>query len=460
MRKGLSAAAIGLSVFAMLPTTVGAVPAALASAGTCTAVNGPAALNDMPATADCGVAAPVAASGLQSAALSPNFGSTKPTTLISSTPLTFSHTNGDILAVAIVNGASNELAIGGNFSTVVQSNGKSVTAIDFAVLNATTGDVIYSPGLTTGPTNSTTKADKYVRSFTSLNGTIYIGGDFDKWNGMARSHVVALDSSFAVTSWNPGAGGPVRALATDGSAIYIGGEIGQVAAVDTSAGGPLWAQNISGGSVHALLATNGVLYVGGLFEKYGSVTQHGLVEVNTSNGTVIPAFNMHLRSDTGVGKQGSYDGEDPISLSVGPNPSQILVGVAGHAPPGDSSNEANLVNATTGARFWTYSSIGDGQAIGSVGDTTVLGYHNSTNNTTYAPYYAAQLENSSGKLTTWDPKITGATLGNNVDAGNGGVQAMWVDQTTGTLYMGGAFSLWNGSSGHQSLIAFTFAPHP
>ena len=134
-----------------------------------------------------------------------------------------------------------------------------------------------------------------MRSFTSLNGVLYIGGDFDHWNGTARSHVVALDSSFNVTAWNPGAGGAVRALATDGSAIYIAGEIGQVAAVDTSAGSQLWAQNIGGGSVHALLATNGVLYVGGLFEQYGSVTQHGLVEVNTSNGTVIPGFNMHLR---------------------------------------------------------------------------------------------------------------------------------------------------------------------
>ena len=442
MRKGFAATVIGFSVFAMLPTTAGAIT--LTSAGTCTAINGPAALNDIPATADCADVSPAAASTLQAEVVTPNFGSVKPSTLISSTPIPFAHTNGDVLAITKVNGASNELAIGGNFSTITQSNGAQVPAIDFAVLDATTGNVIYGGGV---PTNSTTKADKYVRSLTSLNGTIYVGGDFDHWNGVARSHVVALDSSFAVTSWNPGAGGPVRALATDGSAMYIGGEIGQVAAVDLSAGTQLWKQDITGGSVHTLLATNGVLYVGGLFEKYGTVSQHGLVEANTSNGTVISAFNMHLRSDTGVGTHGDYDGEEAISLSVGPNPSQILVGVAGHAPPGASSNEANLVNATTGARSWTYSSIGDGQAIGSVGDTTVLGYHNSTNNTTLAPYYAAQLENSNGKLTTWDPKITGDTLGNNVDAGNGGVQAMYVDQTTGTLYMGGAFSQWNGASG-------------
>ena len=73
MRKGFSTAAIGLSVFAMVTTTAVAITPALASTGVCTAVNGPAALNDLPATADCGVAAP-APRVLQGAALSPNFG--------------------------------------------------------------------------------------------------------------------------------------------------------------------------------------------------------------------------------------------------------------------------------------------------------------------------------------------------------------------------------------------------
>ena len=458
MRKGFSAAAVGLSVFAMLTTTAGAVPAASASTATCTAIDAPRALNDLPASADCGVSATTAVSGLQAAVLSPSFGSAKPTTVISSTPLTFSRTNGDILAMTEVNG--NELAIGGDFTTVTQSNGKVVAAIDFAVLNATTGDVIYSGGV---PSNSTTKADKYVRALTSLGGVIYIGGDFDHWNGAAHSHVVAIDSSFAPTAWNPVANGQVRALVTDGSSIYMGGETGQVAAVDPSAGSVRWVKGVSGGSVHALLATNGVLYVGGLFETYDGTTQHGLVEVNTGNGSMITAFNAHLRADSDSSATtgtAAYSGEDPISLSVGPNPSEILVGCGGHAPAGQSSNEANLMNATTGARLWKFSTIGDGQAIGSIGDTAVVGYHNSVNNTTAAPYYASQLEDSSGKLTTWDPKITGQSPNKNADGGNGGVQAMYVDQTTGTLYLGGDFIQWNGQNPltHASLIAFSVCP--
>jgi hypothetical protein len=46
----------------------------------------------------------------------------------------------------------------------------------------------------------------------------------------------------------------------------------------------------------------------------------------------------------------------------------------------------------------------------------------------------------------------------NADGGNNGVQAMYVDQTTQTVYLGGAFEHWNGTTGltHQSLIAFSF----
>jgi hypothetical protein len=458
MRKSFTAAAIGLSVVAML-ATAGAVSAASASTstGTCAAVNGPAALNDLPATADCGQPAP-AVSGLQAAALSPNFSGVSPTTVISTTPLTFSHTNGDILAIAKVDGVSNELAIGGNFSVVVEANGTSVPANNFAVLNETTGDVVFSSS--GGPTNSVTATDTYVRAITSLNGVIYIGGDFDTWDGTSRAHVAAIDASFTLTSWNPGSTGEVRALATDGSTIYIGGTSGAVTAVGTS-GSALWTKYISGGSVHALLATNGVLYVGGLFETYDGVTQHGLVEVTPSTGAMIPAFAPVLRPDSDSSAttgNAAYDGEDPISLSVGPSPSEILVGCGGHAPPHEASNETILMNAATGARVWSFSTIGDSQAVGSVGDTAVAGYHNSINNTTSAPYYSAQLEDSNGKLTTWDPQITGQSPGNNADAGNGGVQALYVDPANDILFLGGAFIDYNGVFSHQSLIAFTFTP--
>jgi hypothetical protein len=455
MRKSFSIAAIGLSVFAMVATTAGAVIASPASTGTCTAVDAPKAMNELPASDDCG---DTASSGLHANALTANWTGVAPTTVINTgTPLSFDATNGDVLAITRVNGAATaELAIGGNFTSIRLAGGTVVAATNFAVVNEATGAVIFAGS----PANSVTPADNYVRSLTSFNGVIYIGGDFDSFDGVARSHAAALDASFAVTAWNPTtATNPIRALAADGTNVYMGGDTGFVTATNPTTGAKVWAKAVTGGGVHALLATNGTLYAGGLFETYNGVTQHGLVEINTADGSLNTAFNANLRADTNDGSQyGAYNGEDPLALALGPNSAYILAGIGGHAPAGLSSNEAILLNATTGVPVWKYSTIGDGQAVGSVGDTTVVGYHNSGNNTTSGPYYSAQLENSTHGLTTYDPQITMST-GANADGGNGGVQAMYVDQNTDTIYLGGAFIWYAGSfqgGAYASLIAFSF----
>ncbi|HWF40732.1 MAG TPA: hypothetical protein VN683_01500, partial [Acidothermaceae bacterium] len=267
----------------------------------------------------------------------------------------------------------------------------------------------------------------------------------------SRTHAAALSVTFGVTSWNPKPSATVRALAATGSSVYMGGSFSAVRAVSSSTGSTVWSKSTSGGDVHSLLLDNGSLYAGGLFEKYNGTTQHGLVKITPSSGSLVTGFNAHLRADTGVGSTGQYDGEEIISLAAGPS-GEILAGSGGHAPAGDSSNEAILLNANTGSRVWTTSLIGDCQGIGLVGSTVVAGYHrNNSNSSTPFPYFATQLELSNGRLTTWDPKITGNQ--GNADGGNNGVQAIYVDQSTRTLFLAGAFT---SPSSHKSLIAFSF----
>ena len=90
-----------------------------------------------------------------------------------------------------------------------------------------------------------------------------------------------------------------------------------------------------------------------------------------------------------------------------------------------------------------------------MGDTVIAGYHHNTDLPPY-PYFATQLELSNGNLTTWDPLLTGNQ--SNADGGNNGVQAMYVDQSTDTIYIAGAFDHYNNTFTHKSLIAFTFTP--
>ena len=73
-------------------------------------------------------------------------------------------------------------------------------------------------------------------------------------------------------------------------------------------------------------------------------------------------------------------------------------------------------------------------------------------------YFGIQLDDTNAAATSWNPAVTG-TVNGNADGGNGGVQAIYVDQSTHTLYMGGAFTMWNNQNlVDKSLIAFSFTP--
>jgi Domain of unknown function (DUF5122) beta-propeller len=444
MRRLISSVTVVMSVGAIVVSSAGVATATTAKSA-CTAINAPAAMNDLPASADCGVAAPVTG-GIHADSLLAAAKTVTPTTHLSSTPIAFDKTNGDILAITKIAGAPvAELAFGGNFSSVTTPDGVAHSAKNFAIVSEATGTVLYAGN-----------ASSYVRSITSFGGTTYVGGDFGSFGGSSRSHAAALDSLFHVTSWNPKPSNTVRGMAADSSGVYMGGGFSAVRKVSLSSGGTIWSKSTSGGDVHSVMTDDGMLFAGGLFEKYNGTTQHGVVKINPSSGSLVTSFNAHLRADTGVGTYGAYDGEEIISMSPGPNSGQIFIGSGGHAPAGDSSNEAILVSSSSGARVWKVSTIGDCQALGLVGSTVVAGYHRNNSNTSIPfPYFAAQLENSNGALTTWDPKITGNQ--GNADGGNNGVQAIYSDPSTNTIYVAGAFTQYNGTSTHKSLIAFTWS---
>ncbi|HEY3924872.1 MAG TPA: fibronectin type III domain-containing protein [Acidothermaceae bacterium] len=460
MRKVLSSVLIGATSLALLSTTVLAASAATTAAAVkCNAIDAPKAMNDMPASADC----PTPGATLHSN-LAPLVTPVQATSPINSTPLAFDRTNGDLLAITKVSG-TNDIAMGGNFTLVYTPDGVSHPAVNFAVVDETSGAILYAGN----PSNSVTPSDNYVRAITSLNGVIYVGGDFDGWDGAARFHTAMLSptgnpapAAWAVTpGWNPSPSGFIRALQVDGAAVYMGGDSGFVTAVNPTSGATIWTHPVTGGAVHALLLDQGALFVGGLFETYNGYTQHGLVKVATADGSVITAFHSDLRADSGASTEyGQYDGEDTLTLSVAPNSTtQILIGVGGHAPAGLSSNETITFNITTGQRILRYGTTGDSQAVGTVGDTVVAGYHNSTTQSvTSANYFGIQLEASNFTPTTWDPAING--IQGNADGGNNGVQTIYVDSVNDIVFFGGGFLHWNGTTGltHASLIAFSYTP--
>lgn len=409
------------------------------AAPVCKVADASLAMNPIPASADCAPTTthrPLATAALAAAAASLPAGSTA---IHGAVP--FDTTNGDILAITKINGAaSNLIAFGGNFTAVITPNGVSHPATNLAVVNESTGDLVYAGN-----------ANSYVRALSSGNGVLYVGGDFTTIAGVARNHLAALSSTFAVSSWNPAPGSRVRAVAAGALGVYYGGDGGSVKMANFTSGAAIWSQPISGGAVKAITITpdGSDIFVGGLFEFYGTLSQHGLIKAVASTGAPITAFNAHLKTDSNVGPYGSYDGEEAIAFAMPADGSRLVTGIGGHG-----EDEIKIFDPTTGALIWGKVLIGDGQAVGVVGTTYVVGYHRNNPNNVYPyPYFAAQLEASNAQLTNWDPGLTGDQ--SNADGGNNGVQAIYVDQAAKELFVAGAFTTVFGAP-HKSLIAYTF----
>ena len=156
---------------------------------------------------------------LVAASVSVGVGPPSPVEAAATTPLgarvAWAQTNGDILAITKIEGASRDLiAFGGNFTAVITPDGVSRPARHFAVVDEFSGALVYAGN-----------ASSYVRSITSRDGVTYVGGDFTSFGGVARNRLAALSPSFTVTSWNPAPSFRVRAVVAGPSGVYYGGDV-------------------------------------------------------------------------------------------------------------------------------------------------------------------------------------------------------------------------------------------
>lgn len=113
--------------------------------------------------------------------------------------------------------------------------------------------------------------------------TLYIGGDFFKIDNTLRMGIAAFNADGTLAPWNPSVHGDVFALAVSEGIVYAGGEFDAITTADgnnvprnslaaINAHGTLldWDPHVAGiGTVDALAAADGVVYVGGGFEGIG-----------------------------------------------------------------------------------------------------------------------------------------------------------------------------------------------
>lgn len=343
--------------------------------------------------------------------------------------------DGDILASAILQlGGTTALAIGGSFAHVRQANGTVAVAQNLAVIRVPDGALLYA-----GHANS------YVRALYAWRSRLYIGGDFTALDGKARNHIASVYApGWTVTPFAPAPYGNVQAITGGGGNVIYGGGGSQLRAAAPDTSTIRWALPSTGGPVRTLLtrysSTSDSVYVGGLFEKIGTTTRHGLQRliVRPTSAAVDPTFHPILHADSNVGPKGSYDGQCILSLAFRPD-GMLMVGWGGA-----TSNGIGAMNLT-GAWLWWRLTPGDVQAT-VVADDVIAGYHRGhTNSILGGPhgedgqkYYATEFNVYTGTVTPWDSRLAGSVP--SADGGNGGVQASAVDTVHRIVFLAGAFS--------------------
>ena len=173
----------------------------------------------------------------------------------------------------------------------------AVLAAGAFVAPAAQAAVVHTTPLPTYQTNGR------VNAIVIQNGVIYIGGRFtavrpagSSSGSVTRNHVAALSQATGqVLPWDPNANGTVQALAAGPGTIYLGGSFSTVggsshsrlAAVDPVSGAAVsgFAPRPSG-TVNSLALSGTTLYAGGSFTSVNGAPRANLAAFDATNGAL------------------------------------------------------------------------------------------------------------------------------------------------------------------------------
>jgi hypothetical protein len=174
-------------------------------------------------------------------------------------------TNGPVYAVVV--GADGTTYIGGSFSQLRPATGSGVPIArnNIAAIDSTGAVTPWDPN-----------ANGFIYALAVSGSTVYTGGSFTNIGGQTRYSIAAIDSTgAAITEWNPYADNDVYALAVSGSTVYAGGSFtiigGQlsnsIAAIDSSTGVATAWNPSADNDVRALAVSGSTVYAGGDFSS-------------------------------------------------------------------------------------------------------------------------------------------------------------------------------------------------
>ncbi|MCM2278901.1 MAG: hypothetical protein NDJ89_12570 [Oligoflexia bacterium] len=277
--------------------------------------------------------------------------------------------NGNVTALASSGGT---VFAGGAFTAYGGTSANSIAKFDAATWAL---DATFSPSANNG-------FDYGVQTLLLQGGSLYVGGEFsayrgvpDSANGLAKLDPAsgAIDTAFSpVGASANGFDYTVKALASDGAALYVGGgfnayrgvasSANRLAKLDLATGAidttfsPVGAfANGFDADVNALIINGSSLYVGGQFTDYKGVSRSAnyLAKLDLASGAIDTGF-----SPVGV----NLNGFNMYVFSLAINGSSLYVGGAFSTYKGVAGSASALakLDLVTGAIDTIFSPVGAG----------------------------------------------------------------------------------------------------
>lgn len=368
-------------------------------------------------------------------------------------------TNGTVWSMAYANG---RIYLAGDFTSVrppgAAPGSGEVPRSHMAVLNAATGALL--------PFNHTFDARPRALTPSPDGSRIYVGGNFTKIDGVARTRLVAFNTATGdlVPGWSARPDNTVSSIAVspNGSTIYLGGTFAHVnsqprtrlAAVNSAKGGlTSWTPTTDDVTNAMVVSPDGTkVFLAGYFHQLdGDTTYQKVGALNASTGAIVnfPAAAAMPR-----------DSALCSSAAKGVVLSGNTVYFAAEGTGGGCFDGTFAASVSTGSLLWKNTCLGATQAIEVVGNYLYKGSHahdcasqNSYQDPDAFPQVptnqsrhllAERLDN--GFLGPWYANTNGVPLG---------PRAMATDGTN--LWVGGDFTTVNNVA-QQGVARFATSP--
>ena len=347
--------------------------------------------------------------------------------------------NGRLRCLAVA--SNGDVYVGGNFARA-----GGVAANNIARWNGTAWSFVGGAGA------NGTSAPVLALAVAS-NGSVYAAGKFTQAGGVEANRVARWNgtawSSLGISTSN-GVGYNAQAVAVAGNTVYVGGEFGQAGALPakyiaqwsgtnwSSLGAPQASNSVNGIIYAVAVASNGDVYVGGNFNRAGSIVAN---DVAKWNGTAWSSLGTGTSNGVGTGTPTSGI-KDVYALAIAAN-GDVYVG-------GDFNRAGGLV--ANGVAKWNgsaWSSLGTGSTNGV--DNIVYALATAGNGTVYVGGYFYHAGGApANSIAQWNG-TTWSALGSGVTypAGRPGVAAALGVASNGDLYVGGGFEQAGGAAANS-----------